>query len=82
MQLLMHSYTLAGNKKISSPGQQVIPGESSFPLSFPAGVAVLDLRHENHTCSATSSSVLKTGLDLDHTSSITGRQKGLVLFLR
>lgn len=81
MQLLMHSYTLAGNKKISSPGQQVIPGESSFPLSFPAGVAVLDLRHENHTCSATSSSVLKTG-GLDHTSSITGRQKGLVLFLR
>lgn len=81
MQLLMHSYTRAGNKNISSPGQQVIPGESSFPLCFPAGVAVLDLRQGNHTCSATSSSVLKAG-GVDHTSSITGGQKGLVQFLR
>lgn len=32
------------------------------------------------TCSATSSSVLKAG-GLDHTSSIIGGQKGLVLFL-
>lgn len=68
-------------KSINSPGQQVIPGESFFPLSFPAGVAVLDLRQRDHTCSATSSSVLKAG-SLDHTSSITGGQKGLVLVLR
>lgn len=81
MQLLMHSYTRAGNKSINSPGQQVTPGESSFPLSFPAGVAVLDLRQGSHTCSATSSSVCKIG-GVDPTSSITGGQKGLMLVLR
>lgn len=68
-------------KSINSPGQQVIPGESSFPLSFHAGVAVLDLRLRDHTCSATSSRVLKAG-GLDHTSSITGGQEGLVVGLR
>lgn len=81
MWLLMHLYTRAGNKSINSPGLQVIPGEGSFPLSFPAGVAVLDLRQGDHTCSATSSNMLKAR-GLDYPSSITGGQKGLVLFLR
>lgn len=64
---------------MNSPGQQDIPGESPFPLCFPAGVAVLDFRQRDHTCSATSSSVKASVLD--HTS-ITGGQKGLVLGLR
>lgn len=81
MRLLMYLYTRAETKSINSAGLQIIPGESSFPLSFPAAVAVLDLRQGDHTCSATSSSVLKAG-GVDYTSSITGGQKGLVLFLR
>lgn len=48
MQLLMHFSTCSGNKKHKEPGQQIIPGESSFPMSFPAGVAVLDLRQGDH----------------------------------
>lgn len=62
MQLYMLLYTCAGKKKsINSPGQQVIPGESSFPLTFPAGVAVLDLGQRDHTSSATSSGISKAG---------------------
>lgn len=49
MQLYMHLYTCAETKNINSLGQQVIPGESSFPLSFPAGVAVLDLGKRDPT---------------------------------
>ena len=48
-------------KSINSPGQRVISGESSFPLSFPAGVAVLGLGQRDHASSATSSGVLKAG---------------------
>lgn len=50
-------------KSINSPGQQVISGESSFPfpLSFPAGVAVLDLGQRDRASSATSSGILKAG---------------------
>lgn len=35
----------------------MIPGE----MSFPAGIAVLDLKQRDHTATATSSSVLKAG---------------------
>lgn len=76
-----HAFLYSSWKQsINSPGQQV--GESSFPMSFSADVADVTAsgREREHTCSASSSSVLKAG-GLDHTSSIIGGQKALVLFL-